>query len=104
MTNSINEKVSTHLNLVKLISSAVLVSGLLLTAKVSAEELNANQFVSEDITFAEDQKPLIDWTRKVSASLNQKMERKIENIIIQAEYSRSLDNKTRNMLASIDTK
>lgn len=100
MTNLNTGKASTNLNLIKLISSSVLVMGLVVTANVSADELNLKEAAKSRTAMM--QNKMMDWSKKVTNSLNQKIENKLQNIIVQAEYKRLLDSKARNMLASIE--
>ena len=50
------------------------------------------------------QQELIDWQQKMSLTLKSKLEDKLEQIIISAEYSKILQNQTRNLLTSADNR
>ena len=98
MTNFKTKKQGTNLNL---ISSALLVVGLLVAGNVSADELKKNVQI-EETQSEQVQNQLINWQEKMTVSLSEKMDSKLQNIIIQAENTRLLKQKTQNMLALAD--
>ncbi|MCK4711076.1 MAG: hypothetical protein KAU21_20865 [Gammaproteobacteria bacterium] len=98
MTNFKTKKQGTNLNL---ISSALLVVGLLVAGNVSADELKKNVQI-EEAQSEQVQNQLINWQEKMTVSLSEKMDSKLQNIIIQAENTRLLKQKTQNMLALAD--
>ena len=100
MTNLNLKKQATNLNLVNFISSSVLMMSLLVTVNVSAGEFNLKE--AAETRTAMMQNKMIAWSDKVNHSLNEKIENKLQNIIVQAENKRLLDSQTRNMLALIE--
>ena len=87
------------LSLIGKVSIAAFIVSLSFVGNVSANEWNTKQLANLKNT-ATPELQLMDWTKKMTASLNKKMEKQLQQIIIQAEHARVLDLKTRNMWAS----
>ena len=104
MTHSNIKKQDSNLTIVSKVSLAVYMMSLLIVGNVSASEQDTNQSIIPQNPVTPEQVQLMDWSKKMTASLNEKMEKELQQIIDQAEYVRLLDIKARNMLASHNIK
>ena len=104
MTLSNINKQGSKFNVVSKASLATFIVSLLIAGNVSANEGDTNQSAILDSTVTPEQVQLMDWSKKMTASLNEKMEKQLKQIIIKAEYSQLLDIKSKNMLASQNIK
>ena len=104
MTHSNIKKQDSNLTIVSKVSLAVYMMSLLIVGNVSASEQDTNQSSIPQNPVTPEQVQLMDWSKKMTASLNEKMEKQLQQIIDQAEYVRLLDIRTRNMLASQNIK
>lgn len=104
MTHSNIKKQDSKLTIVSKVSLAIYVMSLLIVGNVSANEQDTNQSIIQENPITPEQIQLMDWSKKMTASLNEKMEKQLQQIIAQSEYVRLLDTRTRNMLASHNIK
>jgi len=91
MTHSNIKKQGSILTIASKLSLAAYVVSLLMVGSVSANEQDKNQSVIPKNPITPEQVQLMDWSKKLTASLNDKMEKQLQQIIIQAEYLRLLD-------------
>ena len=101
-TNTINQ--DSKFSVANKVSLAAFSVCLLIAGNVSANEWDTNQSVTLDSAATPEQVKLMDWSKKMTASLNEKMNKKLQQIIIQAEFTQLLETKTRNMFASQNIK
>ena len=81
-----------------LILPSLLTAGLLITGNGLADQMNPDSTQKNQL-----QTRLIDWQKKMNATLNKKMARRLQQIVNHAERYQVPVNQTKNMQASIVT-